>query len=111
VLLDEPFRGLDREARGRLLAAARRRWASATLLCVTHDAAEALAFDRVLVLAAGRIVEDGAPGALASRPNSHLGRFLADQRQLAADLRPGRGWRRLHLRDGRIEPMAPRHNP
>ena len=37
VVLDEPFRGLAREQRGELLARARRRWAGATLLCVTHD--------------------------------------------------------------------------
>ncbi len=37
VILDEPFRGLDREQRARLLAAARSWWSDATLLCVTHD--------------------------------------------------------------------------
>src|SRR6185295_18243035 len=37
VVLDEPFRGLDREARGRLLAGARAHWRASTLLCVTHD--------------------------------------------------------------------------
>jgi ATP-binding cassette subfamily B protein len=49
VILDEPFRGLDREHRRALLAAARRAWADATLLCITHDVGETLAFDRVLV--------------------------------------------------------------
>src|SRR5262249_32672156 len=38
--LDEPFRGLDRDARRRLLARARARWADATLLVVTHDVSE-----------------------------------------------------------------------
>src|SRR5689334_13060379 len=48
ALLDEPFRGLDRGQRGRLLAEARKWWRQATLLCVTHDVGETLAFDRVL---------------------------------------------------------------
>src|SRR5205823_46301 len=37
VLLDEPFRGLDREKRCELLARAREYWRGSTLLCITHD--------------------------------------------------------------------------
>ena len=44
VVLDEPFRGLTREQRHRLLARARERWVGATLLCVTHDIGETLVF-------------------------------------------------------------------
>nr|WP_293272670.1 ATP-binding cassette domain-containing protein [Nannocystis sp.] len=58
VLLDEPLRGLDRDTRARLLARVRERWRGSTLLCVTHDIAAAVGFDRVLVVAEGRIVED-----------------------------------------------------
>ncbi len=61
ALLDEPFRGMDRTQRRALLAEARKWWASVTLLCVTHDVAETLAFDRVLVVEDGQIIEDGAP--------------------------------------------------
>src|SRR5690606_31491010 len=46
VLLDEPFRGLERPRRRELLARARERWRSATLLCVTHDVGDTLSFDR-----------------------------------------------------------------
>ncbi len=102
ALLDEPFRGLDSAQRARLLAAARRRWAACTLLCATHDVGQALAFDRVLVLAAGRIVEQGAPRDLAALPDSHFARLLAAERRLAAELWQGRGWRRLRLAGGRI---------
>ena len=42
VLLDEPFRGLDRDKRSELLSRARRLWNNSTLLCVTHDLAETL---------------------------------------------------------------------
>ncbi len=59
AILDEPFRGLDREQRQRLLGQAREYWRGATLLCITHDLSETLSFDRVLVIDGGRIVEDG----------------------------------------------------
>jgi ATP-binding cassette subfamily B protein len=70
VILDEPFRGLSRDQRQALLARARRRWSSATLFCVTHDIAETAAFPRVLVIADGRVAEDGAPAALLVQPGS-----------------------------------------
>jgi ABC-type bacteriocin/lantibiotic exporter with double-glycine peptidase domain len=66
ALLDEPFRGLDRTQRGKLLVQVRRWWQDATLLCVTHDVAETRSFDRVLVIEHGRIVEDGPPAQLAA---------------------------------------------
>ena len=45
VLLDEPFRGLDRAISGaRCWRARARRWPGATLLCVTHDIGETEAF-------------------------------------------------------------------
>ena len=72
VLLDEPFRGLDREQRRELLARARRLWQGATLLCVTHDVGETLGFARVLVVENGRIVEDGPPERLAAEPGLAL---------------------------------------
>jgi ABC-type cobalamin/Fe3+-siderophores transport system ATPase subunit len=50
VILDEPFRGLERERRRDLLRRTRGVWRHATLLCITHDVSETLAFDRVIVL-------------------------------------------------------------
>ena len=58
-----------RRTEGRaLLAACRSRWSTATLVCVTHDLTAARTFDRVLVVEDGRLVEDGAPAALACQP-------------------------------------------
>ncbi|MBI5546980.1 MAG: ATP-binding cassette domain-containing protein, partial [Deltaproteobacteria bacterium] len=48
VLLDEPFRGLDRAQRGPLLLRARAHWTRATLFGVTHDIEHTLSFARVL---------------------------------------------------------------
>jgi ABC-type bacteriocin/lantibiotic exporter with double-glycine peptidase domain len=101
ALLDEPFRGMDRGQRGLLLADARQWWKDVTLLCVTHDVGETQGFDRVLVIEDGRIVEDGAPSALASRASRY--RELLDTEQRVRDnLWQGAQWRRLQLREGRL---------
>ncbi|HEX6203402.1 MAG TPA: ATP-binding cassette domain-containing protein [Thermoanaerobaculia bacterium] len=105
ALLDEPFRGLDRPLRRRLLATARRRWRAATLLCVTHDLADAAGFDRVVVLDGGRLVEDGPPAALAADPGSRFARLLAAEEGLARSWRSPR-WRRLRLAAGAVEGEA-----
>ncbi len=102
VLLDEPFRGLDGEQRRRLLARAREHWAGATLLCATHDVQETLGFDRVLVVEAGRIVEDGDPRVLAGDPESRYAAFLATERNIAAQLWGGDNWKRMRVEGGRV---------
>ncbi len=103
ALLDEPFRGLDRERRSALLARARRLWGEATLLCVTHDIASTLGFDRVLVVSGGRIVEDGPPAELRAREDSRYRSLLDAEEEVRRTMWEGPGWRRLGLRDGRLE--------
>lgn len=100
VILDEPFRGLERDRRRHLLERARRVWRDATLLCITHDVSETLAFDRVLVLHDGRVVEDGRPAALAKQSGSRYRAMLDAE----ATMRNGlwRGWRELTLDEGRL---------
>jgi ATP-binding cassette subfamily B protein len=101
ALLDEPFRGMDRTQRRALLAEARRWWASVTLLCVTHDVAETMAFDRVLVVEDGRIIEDGAPAGLIAGESRY--RALIDaEAALGESIWKGDFWRRLTLSDGRL---------
>ncbi|MEI7607519.1 MAG: ATP-binding cassette domain-containing protein [Rhodospirillaceae bacterium] len=101
VILDEPFRGLDAAARRRLAVHARERWRAATLLHVTHDIADTLDFGRVLVVENGRIVEDGAPAALAAGPSRYRA-LLDTERQARALLFEHPSWRRLHLTEGRL---------
>ena len=71
VLLDEPLANLDlalRAAMQEAFAAFHRR-TGATMLYVTHDQTEALAFaDRVAVMQGGRIRQFDAPEALYDRP-------------------------------------------
>jgi ABC-type sugar transport system ATPase subunit len=80
LLLDEPFAGLDPEARATLLhdtAAVLRKGASATVV-VVHDRAEAWAIaDRLIVILDGRIAAEGAPRDLLDRPpTAEVARFL-----------------------------------
>ncbi|MCC6747179.1 MAG: ATP-binding cassette domain-containing protein [Deltaproteobacteria bacterium] len=102
VLLDEAFRGLDREQRRRLLERARRVWAGATLVCVTHDVVETASFPRVLLIDRGRLVEDGAPGVLRSEPESRYAQLLAREERLRTELWGSSDWRRLELVGGRL---------
>jgi ATP-binding cassette subfamily B protein len=106
ALLDEPFRGLDRAQRARLLAAARKRWANATMLCVTHDITETMGFARVLVVEAGRVVEDGAPDQLAARASSRYAALLRSERALLEDLFGGSKLRRVRLEDGQLRDVG-----
>jgi ATP-binding cassette subfamily B protein len=102
VILDEPFRGLDREQRRELLARACRLWRPATLLCITHDVGTTQAFDRVLVLEGGRIVEHGTPASLAACPDSRYRAMLEAEAMVREGLWSSDVWRRLWLANGRL---------
>lgn len=102
VVLDEPFRGLEREKRQALLANARKHWEWATILCITHDIAETLALDRVLVIESGEVVEDGCPRKLSERAGSRFQSMLAAESELRRSLWNGQFWRRLRLEAGRV---------
>jgi len=102
ALLDEPFRGLDREQRRELLARARKLWHGATLLCVTHDVGETLDFERVLVVENGRVVEDAPPAVLAERPDSRYRALLDAERDVREGLWGSAVWRRLLMERGRL---------
>ena len=101
VLLDEPFRGLERERRKKLLLSARHKWSSATVLCVTHDMTEAMTFDRVMVLDRGRLVEYAAPERLASDGASHFRRLLAADAEVRCRF-AGEEWSSRWLDKGQI---------
>ena len=106
VILDEPFRGLDRAQRWQLLADARKHWQSATLFCITHDVSETLHFERVIVVKAGKIVEDGVPGTLASQPSSHYRALLEAEDDVRKNMWDSADWRRLRLEDGQLTDLG-----
>jgi ABC-type multidrug transport system ATPase subunit len=90
LLLDEPFTGLDREASDRLLealrpAAARPR----TWVMATHDFATGIAAaGRVVVLNAGRVVEDRPARGLDAAGLEAMFRALTRREAPAAGRRP-----------------------
>jgi ATP-binding cassette subfamily B protein len=106
ALLDEPFRGVDRAQRVRLLAESRQWWRGTTMLCVTHDIGETQAFDRVLVVEDGRIVEDGVPAELAGHASRYRALLDAEAR-VRARLWRALPWRRIEVREGRIADGRP----
>lgn len=108
VLLDEPFRGLDRPKREALLAKAREWWRGSTLFCVTHDVESTLDFDRVVVVEAGRLVEEGEPRELAAVEGSRYGALLGAEDELRRGVWTGGEWRRLWLESGALRERTDR---
>jgi ATP-binding cassette subfamily B protein len=102
VILDEPFRGLDRASRRELLASVRRLWREATLLCITHDISETQGFDRVLIIEAGHIVEEGSPINLVAQPGSRYRALLDVEDTVRQRLWSGGIWRQVWLEGGRL---------
>ncbi len=73
LLLDEPFSALDIGAAAEMRAALRERLAEfgGVTLLVTHDPVDALTLaDRLCVMEAGRVVQDGSPWEVATQPTS-----------------------------------------
>jgi len=103
VILDEPFRGLDRRKRHTLLEGARELWRDSTVLCITHDVSETLDFERVLVIDNGHVVEDDRPSKLADNPASRYRALLDDEERVLKGIWSDPAWRRLRLEDGRLQ--------
>jgi len=87
MLMDEPFGALDpvtRDTLGNAYRSLHDRLGITTVM-VTHDVQEAvLLADRIVVMSAGRIVADGAPGALlAGHANPEVSALMAMPRRQA----------------------------
>lgn len=102
VILDEAFRGVDRETRADLLRRSRDLWRESTLICITHDIDEALSFDRVLVVENGCIVEDGPPHALLQAPDSSLSMMRAAATRVHEEVWGRADWRRVTIDAGQL---------
>ncbi|MEM8885238.1 MAG: ABC transporter ATP-binding protein [Planctomycetota bacterium] len=93
LLLDEPFSDLDarlRRTTARLVARLHERHPM-TIVLITHDRTDAyLLADRIGVMRDGRIVAEGAPGALARNPGSAFAaEFLSDASLVEANAHGG----------------------
>lgn len=106
VILDEPFRGLDRPQRQELLAKVRQHWRNATLLFISHDIGDTQDFDRVLVVEQGQVVEDAPPAHLAAQADSRYRQLLEAEHTVRQGLWQSAAWRRLWLRDGALTETA-----
>jgi thiamine transport system ATP-binding protein len=80
LMLDEPLGSLDRALRDRLVGELRQLFTAlgVTAIYVTHDQAEAFTIaDRVVVMRAGRVVQEGRPADVWRRPaDAFVARFL-----------------------------------
>jgi len=106
VLLDEPFRGLERDRRQALLRRSRAHWQGSTLLLVSHDVEDTTELDRVVVVEGGRIVEVGCPKALALDPHSRYSQKMAEARDLREACWQAAAWRRLSVAQGKLIPTG-----
>jgi molybdate transport system ATP-binding protein len=90
LLLDEPMAALDVAVLPALRQTLRRVLADRTAIVVTHDPLDALLLaDRVVVLSAGRVVEQGASSEVLSRPRSPFAARLAGLNLVAGTWRDG----------------------
>jgi putative spermidine/putrescine transport system ATP-binding protein len=94
LLLDEPLSNLDAKLRDQLREDLRTLTdrLGVTTIYVTHDQSEAMALsDRILVMRAGVIVEEGAPEALYRRPRTRFtAEFLGQTNVVPVTHRAGR---------------------
>ena len=102
AVLDEPFRGLDEASRAQLLQKTRLLWRRATLIYITHDVAHTTAFDDVVVMQAGRVIERGNPMDLQTRPDSHYGAMLRDAAAMRSCVRADPRWAWWRLDHGHL---------
>ena len=112
LLLDEPARGLDPMLRGEFYEVLRQVSAdfSTPILLVTHSLDEAFELgEQLIILNEGRIVQSGAPAAVADRPVSlEVARLLGSFNILPVEIRSLDPSRRLSvLRYGEFDITGP----
>ncbi|MBV0932167.1 thiol reductant ABC exporter subunit CydC [Marinobacterium weihaiense] len=79
LILDEPTEGLDAETESRVMSAVLRACfeAGRTLVMISHHLQMAEAFDRILILDKGSLLEAGTPAELKARSDSRFNQLLA----------------------------------
>jgi ATP-binding cassette subfamily B protein len=91
LLLDEPTSGLDAGSEAVVVAALKRAARGRTVVMVSHRLNLACDADTVVVLADGRLVEQGAPGELLRRPGGAFARLWALQTSGRGPISPDLG--------------------
>ncbi|WP_449407418.1 sulfate/molybdate ABC transporter ATP-binding protein [Microbacterium maritypicum] len=97
VLLDEPLVALDPETAGDIRRMLRDQLDGVTTVAVTHDAADAVALaDRLIVLEAGRVTQEGAVREVLAAPASGFVASIAGVNRIEG-VSAGGGWRKGEL--------------
>ncbi|HSH79292.1 MAG TPA: ATP-binding cassette domain-containing protein [Herpetosiphonaceae bacterium] len=76
LLLDEPTSAVEPESEAQIIEALERLMRGRTTLVVSHRLSLARSADRVVIVADGRIVEQGAPDTLLACPDSGFSRMV-----------------------------------
>ena len=83
LLLDEPTSAVEPESEALIIEALERLMHGRTTLVVSHRLSLARSADRVLIMADGQIIEDGAPAELLAQPTSHFAAMLRAESDMA----------------------------
>lgn len=102
VLLDEPFRGLDRQQRQQLLDRVLAAFAGTTLIYISHDIGSTLPFAKVVVIEDGHIVEAGSPEKLRADSGSRYSAMLSAEDEVRRELWAEGPWQRLRMENGQL---------
>ncbi|UMM39483.1 hypothetical protein L5515_016525 [Caenorhabditis briggsae] len=70
LVLDEATAGIDNRTDAMVQATIREKFADSTIITIAHRLHTIMDYDRIIVMEAGRIVEDGIPGELLKNKNS-----------------------------------------
>ena len=102
VILDEPFRGLDRDKRKQFIKKVRKQWSESTLIFISHDIEDTRSFDRVIVMEDGMIVEDGIPKNLSRRKESRYKDILNEEKEIQDMIWQDKNWKQYTVENGKI---------
>jgi len=84
VVLDEPTANVDTETDNAVQEMLRKEFADSTLLCIAHRLNTVIDFDRILVMADGKVAEYGPAKELLQREGSVLRAMVSGMGELAA---------------------------
>ncbi len=87
LLLDEATSALDSESEHAIQTALDHLMDGRTVIAIAHRLSTLRNFDRIVVMDAGRVVEDGPPDVLANRPGPYRELLLQQQTPMDEELR------------------------
>ncbi|SAK89247.1 ABC transporter ATP binding protein [Caballeronia arationis] len=113
LLLDEATSSLDSASESAIQAALERLMQGRTVLAIAHRVSTLQNFDRIVVVHRGRVIDEGSPAELASRPGMYHD-VIAGQMQRATPRRRTEGdviaRRRAGRQPGMVERLGERND-